>query len=216
MPGGDKTTKEPWRTAVSYLYRYFGKDIFDLNPDFLKNIPNAKVELIKEAIDKRINSPLSSSCGRVFDSVSALINLCPVSKFHAEAPMRLESIATPGISDSYPFSKGQTISFKPTFREIIHDIQNNILPGIISAKFHNTVINIIFATVTEIRENTGINKVVLSGGSFQNAILLGETEKILTENKFMVFAQQKVPSNDGGIALGQLAIAAKRRELKCV
>ncbi len=216
MPGGDQVTKEPWRTAVSYLYRYFGKDFAGLNLDFLKDIPKSKVELITEAIDKKINAPLSSGCGRLFDAVSALINLCPISKFHAEAPMRLESIAAPGINEAYSFAKGQTISFEPTFREIINDLRSKTLPGNISAKFHNTVINVIFATVSEIRQNTGINKVVLSGGSFQNAIISGKTEQLLTNNKFTVYAHQKVPSNDGGIALGQLAIAAKRRELKCV
>jgi hydrogenase maturation protein HypF len=216
LPGGDLVTKEPWRTAVSYLYKYFGKYFHDFDLDFLKNIPKAKIELLIEAMDKKINAPLSSSCGRLFDAVSALINLCPVSKFHAEAPMRLESIADTNITESYLFNQGKDISFEPTFREIIVDLRNNIHPGIISAKFHNTIINVIFATASEIRKNTRISKVVLSGGSFQNAILLGETETKLKENNFEVFAHEKVPSNDGGIALGQLAIAAKRRELKCV
>ena len=216
MPGGDQVTKEPWRTAVSYLNAYFGKDLSDLDLDFLQNIPKIKIELILESINKKINAPLSSSCGRLFDAVSALINLCPVSKFHAEAPMRLESIAKPEIRESYPFDAGQTISFKSTFMAIIDDLKKQVHPGIISAKFHNTMINVIFATVLEVRQKTGINKVVLSGGSFQNVILLEETERKLTENHFEVFSHEKVPSNDGGIALGQLAIASKRRELKCV
>lgn len=216
MPGGDLVTKETWRTAVSYLYRYFGKDFLGLNLDFLKNIPKAKISLVIEAIDKNINAPLSSSCGRLFDAVSAMINLCPLSKFHAEAPMRLQSIAAPNITEAYTFKTGQTISFGPTFSGIIHDLKNNIPTGIISAKFHNTLINVIFATVSKIHQDKGIKKVVLSGGSFQNAILLAGTESKLIENSFDVFAHEKVPSNDGGIALGQLAIAAKRRSLKCV
>jgi len=216
MPGGDLVNKEPWRTAVSYLYSYFGKDFLKLDLDFLKPIPKTKIYLVIEAIDKSINSPLSSSCGRLFDAVSALINLCLISKFHSEAPMRLESIAVADIYEAYSFTQDQTISFEPTFREIIGDLRNKVQPGIISAKFHNTIINVIFATAKKIRQSTKINKVVLSGGTFQNAILLEKTEKVLTENSFMVFAHQKVPSNDGGIALGQLAIAAKRRELKCV
>ena len=216
MPGGDLVTKEPWRTAVSYLYRYFGKDFLGLNLDFLKNIPKAKINLVIEAMDKNINAPLSSSCGRLFDAVSAMINLCTLSKFHAEAPMRLQSIVAPNITEAYPFNAGQTISFGPTFSGIINDLKNNIPTGIISAKFHNTLINVIFAAVSKIRQNRGIKKVVLSGGSFQNAILLAGTESKLIENSFDVFAHEKVPSNDGGIALGQLAIAAKRRSLKCV
>jgi len=216
LPGGDLVTKEPWRTALSYLYTYFGKEIIEAEKGFLKGIPKAKIDFILEALDKNINAPLSSSCGRLFDAVSALINLCPVSKFHAEAPMRLESIAKPDTKESYKFSIGKIISFKTMLMEIIDDLNNCIDPGIISAKFHNTIISVIFVAVNDIRQKTNINKVVLSGGTFQNAILLEGAEKMLTENNFEVFAHTKVPSNDGGIALGQLAIAAKRRELKCV
>ena len=216
MPGGDLVTKEPWRTAVSYLYRYFGKDFLGLGLDFLKNIPKTKINLVVEAMDKNINAPLSSSCGRLFDAVSAMIDLCPLSKFHAEAPMRLQSIAAQNITEAYTFNAGQTISFGPTFSEIIHDLKNNIPTAIISAKFHNTLINVIFAAVSKIRQTRDIRKVVLSGGSFQNAILLAGAERKLIKNSFDVFAHEKVPSNDGGIALGQLAIAAKRRSLKCV
>ncbi|OQX77423.1 MAG: hypothetical protein B6D64_08310 [Bacteroidetes bacterium 4484_276] len=145
-----------------------------------------------------------------------MIDLCPLSKFHAEAPMRLQSIAAQNITEAYTFNAGQTISFGPTFSGIIHDLKNNIPTAIISAKFHNTLINVIFAAVSKIRQTRDIRKVVLSGGSFQNAILLAGAERKLIKNSFDVFAHEKVPSNDGGIALGQLAIAAKRRSLKCV
>ena len=216
MPGGDKVTKEPWRSAVSYLTGYFGKIPGAEKLPFLMDIPGMNVKWVTEAIEKKINAPLSSSCGRLFDAVSALINLCPVSKFHAEAPMRLESIAAEGIADSYPFQPGTVIGFKPTFSAIIDDLNKGTAREIISAKFHNTMINVIFATVSGISKKTGIKKVVLSGGTFQNAILLEGAEKKLKDQGLMVFAHEKVPCNDAGIALGQLAIAAKRRMLKCV
>ncbi len=212
MPGGDKVTKEPWRSAVAYLYTYFGKDFQKLDLEFLRSIPSQNIALVLEAIEKHINTPFSSSCGRLFDAVSALINLCPVSKFHAEAPMRLESIAEKEVESSYPFDPGETIGFKPMFEAILRDLRQNISRGIISAKFHNTLINVIFAVASEISRKSGIKKVVMSGGSFQNAVLLEGAVKKLTENGLTVFVHEKVPSNDGGIALGQLAVAAKRRE----
>ncbi len=218
MPGGDKVTKEPWRSAAAYLYTFFGKDFNWKKPEFFKDISPQSIELVLEAMEKNINAPLSSSCGRLFDAVSALINLCPFSKFHAEAPMRLESIARQGIEEHYDFiyTKENTIGFKPLFEAIIDDLSRNVPNEIISAKFHNTMINVIFATASKISKKSGIKKVVLSGGTFQNAVLLEGAVRKLTNNGLTVFVHEKVPSNDGGIALGQMAVAAKRRELKCV
>lgn len=211
LPGGDKVTKEPWRSAVSYLYHTFGKAFRDFNLEFLNQIPAFKLDMILEAIDKKINSPFSSSCGRLFDAVSAMINLCPVSKFHAEAPMRLESIASPHETGNYPWDFPDVIDFRSLIKAIVRDLQSGIDRSLISAKFHNTIIQIIVHVADAAREKSGINKVVLSGGSFQNAILLGRSEIELTNKGFEVFVHQKVPANDGGIALGQLAVAAKKR-----
>ena len=97
--------------------------------------------------------------------------------------------------------------------QIVQDLSKGIYPSIISAKFHNTIINIIFAIANKIRKDTGLNKVVLSGGTFQNRYILGTSENLLKKNGFNVFTQSRIPSNDGGIALGQLAITAKRKNL---
>ncbi len=213
LPGGDSVTKEPWRTAVSYLYKIYGKDFLRLEIPFIQNLDKNKADLIVQAIDKKINCPLSSSAGRLFDAVSAITNVCPVSKFHAEAPMRLENIASGMMETAYPFDFGEVISFEPTIREIVEEIMEGVSIAEISAKFHNTVINVIFAVVSQIRKETGLNKVALSGGTFQNKYILSRLELILAMEKFEVFSQCKIPSNDGGIALGQLAVAAKRRSI---
>lgn len=213
LPGGDKVTKEPWRTGLSILYQIFGEKVIDLDLDFLKSIPESNVALILQAIKKNINCPLSSSAGRLFDAVAAITNVCPVSAFHAEAPMRLESVAHPNMQFSYPFEFGDQISFKPTIQAILDDLHFNIPVSEISAKFHNTFINAIFAVASQIRKTKGINKLVLSGGTFQNKYILSRLEKLLIKEGFEVFAHSKVPSNDAGIALGQLVVAAKRREL---
>jgi hydrogenase maturation protein HypF len=213
LPGGDLVTKQPWRTAFSYLYHYFGLPIFI--EETAKNLlPNeTQLPLLKQMIDKKINSPLSSGAGRLFDAVSALLGICRQSSFHAEAPMRLEAIINPQCRGKYLFElEGQKISFRKLFHQILQDINQQVNPADIATKFHNTLIIINLQISKLIRERTGINKVILSGGSFQNAYLLEQTEQILMNQGFEVFSQEKVPSNDGGVSLGQLAIAAKRRQ----
>ena len=213
MPGGDKVTEEPWRMAVSYLYKIYGNEFLKMDLPFLKSIKPTSVELLCQAIDKKINCPLTSSSGRLFDAVAALINLCPVSKFHAEAPMRLESIIDRNIKKVYPFTINNTISFNKTFEQIIKDINHNVPLSEISAKFHNAIISIINETVEKIRNEYSLNKVILSGGTFQNKYLLENIENLLLKNNFEVFSHNKVPTNDGGIALGQMVIGAKNRNI---
>ncbi|MBI9037411.1 MAG: carbamoyltransferase HypF [Bacteroidales bacterium] len=212
MPGGDKATKEPWRMAISYLYKYYGKSFLDLKLPFLENIEEDKIELIISAIEKKINCPETSSAGRLFDSIAALINLCLNSNFHAEAPMRLEAIIDKNCSDEYDLITNNEISVKEIIKGVVDDIINLKSQSEISTKFHNTIISIIFAQVLEISKKYKINKVVLSGGSFQNRYIIERIENLLIKNSFKVYAPCKIPANDGGIALGQLAIAAKRRE----
>ncbi len=214
LPGGDKVTHEPWRTAVSYLYKYYGNDFFKMNIPFLKNIPDKVVALICSALDARINTPLSSGAGRLFDAVAALLNICPVSSFHAEAPMRLESIVDRNTTDAYPFEKAETIGFKPTFSSIINDMTNGIAVPVISARFHNTIAEVIADVVSDISAKSGIRNVVLSGGTFQNRYLLEKTEVILREKGLTVFSHERIPSNDGGLALGQIMIAAQRMKIQ--
>ncbi|MBL6962941.1 MAG: carbamoyltransferase HypF [Bacteroidetes bacterium] len=213
IPGGDKAIYEPWRTAVSYLYQYYKDDLFALDLDFLKNIPREELLFIIDMIKTKINSPLSSSAGRLFDGVSALLQICRKASFHAEAPMLLESIIDQNESGIYAYDPGKNISFKATFQELIQDIKNKIALSKIAAKFHNTIIQLIFGAVKNISEEYNLNKVVLSGGCFQNKYILERVERKLIEYGFDVYTHSKIPSNDGGIALGQIAIAAKKREL---
>ena len=216
MPGGDKATLEPWRMGVSYLYKIYGYDLFKLNIAFVKKLEKKKTEDIIRMIDQGINCPLTSSAGRLFDTVAAIMDVCAYSGFHAEAPMRLESLVDDNCTDSYSFKSGKTIEVDEMIKEVVNDLISGVNNVVISTKFHNTVISIIFATVNEVRQRTGIGKVVLSGGTFQNRYLLQKTEDKLLKENFQVYTPQVIPANDGGIALGQLVIASKRRELKCV
>jgi hydrogenase maturation protein HypF len=216
LPGGDTATEEPWRIAVSWLYKVYGREFLHLKLPLLNQIDNDKIELIIKMIERGINCPLTSGAGRLFDAVASLIGIVQVASFQAEGPMRLESIVNEGIKESYQFIAGETIGFGETIRAIVYDVINNVDKVTIATKLHNTIILIIFDSVNAIRQMENINKVVLSGGVFQNKYLLTRTTEILQKNKFEVYSHASVPTNDGGIALGQLAVASKRRELRCV
>ena len=215
MPGGDKAAEEPWRMGIAYLYKTFGRGFLKYNIPFLQQVNKGKLRILLSAIDKDINCPLTSSVGRLFDAVAALINFVTVSGFEAEAPIRLEAILGQ-TSERYHYRINKTIIVDALIRELIKDVYAEVPKSIISAKFHNTIVSIIVELASKIRAECGINKVVLSGGVFQNTYLLEQSENGLTEKKFLVYTHRQVPANDGGICLGQLAVAAKRRELGCV
>ena len=212
MPGGDMATHEPWRMAVSFLYKIYGRDLLELNLSFLKKLKGSMVDQVIQAIEKNINCPLSSGAGRLFDAAAALLDLCSFSSFHAEAPMRLESVINPDDSGAYPFVEGDDISLAPAFQSMVEELLAGSGPGSISARFHNTIIDIIINRVNKISQESGIRTVALSGGTFQNRYLSTRIEDSLLDSQFKVLVPRQLPANDGGIALGQLAIAAKKRE----
>jgi hydrogenase maturation protein HypF len=214
LPGGDKAIDEPWRTAFSFLYKYFGDNLdYESLPPFKMSARN-KLLIIKEAVNKQINCPVSSGAGRLFDAVSAITGLCTVSAFDSEAPMRLESVINDDTDEYYPFDAGKPVVFADTFRAILSDLPRETL-SVISAKFHNSVARVILEVSMQIRKETAINKVFLSGGVFQNKYLLEKSSYLLDINRFEIYTNRQVPSNDGGISLGQLVIASKKREI-CV
>ena len=211
MPGGDMATKEPWRMALSYLIKTFGEDYEKLDLPFLKEIPRESTSIVRQALKLGINTPLTSSAGRLFDAVTALCGLCSYSDFHAEAPMRLEGAIDNHEQGTYPFTIADTIDTCGIIRGICDDLGQGIPIPKIAAKFHNSVISIIFAAAEKIAAETGVRKVVLSGGSFQNKYILEKAEDGFLERGFSVYTPQNIPANDGGIALGQIVIGAARK-----
>jgi hydrogenase maturation protein HypF len=208
LPGGDRAVDEPWRMAFSCLYKYYGKSIEYESIPLFRSIGDCKISALSEMIDKRINSPLSAGAGRLFDAVSSLLGLCDTVSFDSEPPMRLESVIKCRTDEYYPFSAGGTVSFSDTFGEILKDMNKGDI-SLISAKFHNTIARVILDVSETMRNDTGINKVVLSGGVFQNSCLLERSLFLLKESGFEVFTNNLVPVNDGGISLGQLVAGSK-------
>ncbi len=211
QPGGDAVTKHPWRMMVAYLYHYFGDSFVDKYASILHGINPDELGLLISMLKNNLNTPLTSSTGRLFDAVSALLGICTQSTYHAQAPMQLEAAADASTTDFYSWSGERVISFQPMFQQILADLDQEIPIPIISGKFHNTLVELSITQAKMMREHFQTQTVVLSGGSFQNRILLQKIENKLKECSFAVYSQERVPSNDGGIALGQVAIAAYRR-----
>ena len=213
MPGGDMVAKEPYRMALSYLYDAYEGDLDSIDTLLLKRIDNKKIAFIKSMIEKNINTPLTSSCGRLFDAVSSLIGVRDVVTYEAQAAIELEMIAEFDVHDRYNYEiidqkEMLIIDTKRMFQEIIYDLRQGLSKGVISAKFHNTLADFMAVICEEIRKaNNGINKVVLSGGVFQNKYLLTNTIKLLKNKGFITYFHNRIPTNDGGISLGQGIIA---------
>lgn len=219
MPGADAAVREPWRMAVSYLYKAFGGDIHRIKIPLIKNIPAKKLSAVINMIDSGINSPVTSSAGRLFDAVASIVLRRDISRFEAELPIALEKMAGDNVDEGYPFDivsggKALTIGTSDLIKSVVRDISDNVKPSEISAKFHNSIAGIILRTVTLIRNKTGIKKVVLTGGVFQNRYLSAAVQAALRKSGFIVYTNSGTNTNDNGIPIGQLAIANARA--RCV
>jgi hydrogenase maturation protein HypF len=209
MPGGDKAIEEPWRMAASVMLT---ENLCQVTPKLLP---------IKKMIDTGFNSPPTSSAGRLFDAVAAMLGLCDVTTYEGQAAVRLESIADPLLRDCYPFEfqtreQPWIVDFGKTIREIRDDRRYGVTTSEISAKFHNTIVAAIVQICRFLRGQRGLGGVALSGGVFQNELLLRRTVEALQSRHFKVFTNSAVPPNDGGLALGQAAVAMERIKRRCV
>ena len=215
LPGGEAAIKKPYRMAISYLYSLLGEDSLDSNLPGLRGIDELELELIKKQLERKINSPLTSSCGRLFDAVSALAGIRGSIAYEAQAAIELEMAATGAADDSssYPFgvimiSDMRLVQLKDTFQAIIADLNTGVSKPEIALKFHNTVAQMAADICRSIARETGVSMVALSGGVFQNRLLLRLTTEALEKENLKVISHRQVPANDGGISLGQAAIAS--------
>ncbi|MDI6804139.1 MAG: carbamoyltransferase HypF [Bacteroidota bacterium] len=216
LPGGEQAIKEPRRAALGILYEIYGDKIFKPSfIPFMNNYSTSELQILRLMFAKNINCPITSSAGRLFDAVSALIGIKNSSAFEGQAAMMLEFAADSTIEEnSYSFNIHQKelyeVDWRTMIEEILEDVRNNIIQEIIAKKFHNTMAHIILKIAQMIPEY----KVVLSGGCFQNAILLEETIMLLKKTGFKPYWHQRIPPNDGGISLGQAVIALNKINYK--
>lgn len=216
MPGGAAAIEKPYRMALSYLHTLLGEDVSLEGLPILSQLDPDEVGIIKRQIERRLNSPLTSSSGRLFDAVSALAGVRGTVDYEAQAAIELEMLAPEEVdkldSDLYPFSIAEEqecniVKLKELVSAVVDDIKIGVPVPLISAKFHKTVAQIILQTCQLIARETQINLVALSGGVFQNRLLLRLTIEALQREGFQVLTHRLVPCNDGGISLGQAVIA---------
>ena len=200
--GGDKAVKEPCRTAFSLLFESFGDEVMGM--DFISLTQQERLFFLN-MLKKNINSPVTTSMGRLFDGISSIISLKHKTFYHAQAAIMLEQCAIRSQeTDSYPFIiENNIIDYRPLIREVVRDLKSEKPKETIAKKFHNTIVEIIINISEFSRKETGISTVALSGGVFQNTILLENAFNKLKDKGFIPLIHQLVPPNDGGISLGQ-------------
>ncbi len=213
--GGDKAVSEPWRMGVSYLYSVFGDNFLKLNLGIINFLKNKNWPILKQGLEKKINAPLTSSMGRLFDAVSSILGLRYKVNYEGQAAVELEMTADEKINDNYNFTLDHNreilvIEPEKVIKEIIEDLNRKIPISVISAKFHNTAALIVLEICKMLRAQEKLNRIALSGGVFQNTLLLNRTIDLLGKNNFEVFIHHQVPTNDGGVCLGQAVIAQAR------
>jgi hydrogenase maturation protein HypF len=224
MPGGEAAIKEPWRMTLSYLYHAFGKELSCPALPFLKRVDARQSQGVREILSKQLRSPNTSSLGRLFDGVAAMAGLCYQVSFEGQAAMALEASAGGRLNETggpYNWDVRHTggllqIDIAPLIRQIALDLASGKNASEISRKFHRTLICLFCNLSVSIRKETGINRVAMSGGVFQNKLLFEGLSAALREQRFEVFSHHLVPTNDGGISLGQAVAAAAMVEENAV
>ena len=214
MPGGEKSILETDRMGVSYLLAAYGSSSNIPGFQFIEDFDRSRLSIIEKMIRSGINCPLTSSCGRLFDAVSAITGLCVKPDYDAQGAILLENEAggLERLTTPYSFSidENGVIHFEPMVVEIVKDIRKGVATEVISQKFHSTIVLSGVELCKKIRGRTGIKTAALSGGVFQNRLILKHFKMQLEENGFSVFNNHLVPPNDGGISLGQGVVAMNR------
>ena len=207
LPGGEKAVKEPRRCAIGVLYAIYGEKLFSDHAELLGPFTSEEITLLQQMLSKHINAPVTSSAGRLFDAVASLIGVRHQTNFEGQSAMMLEFAADSAISGifDYEIQEGEKLTFnwQPMIEEILTELRRRVPAAVLAAKFHNTLAEVICA----IAKRLGEKKVIISGGCFQNAFLLERTVQRLASEHFKVYWHQRIPTNDGGIAVGQVAMA---------
>jgi hydrogenase maturation protein HypF len=206
LPGGDSATLNPSRIAAAYLWKC-GLNWEDRITS-INTITLDQREVLLQQLISNLNCPLTSSMGRLFDAVSSLIGIRHRVNYEAQAAIELEAAVYPEVIENYPVViEENSIKIAPLLSSVINDLFYQVNIGIIATKFHNTICEIALEGAKFVKQITACNTVALSGGVWQNLYLLSLVKNRLTANGFNVLAHKLVPSNDGGISLGQAMVA---------
>ncbi|MDD2521247.1 MAG: hypothetical protein PHW11_00290 [Anaerolineaceae bacterium] len=209
LPGGDVSIRKPARLALAYLQQFHLLDYAkSLNLQPFQYLDETEQQVLFNQVQTGFNTPLTSSMGRLFDAMAALIGLYQEINYEAQNAIRLETIADPDEQEIYEFPiEGSLILLTPLFEQILSDLQNNLPQSRISARFHNGIIQLSLNVCQHLRAETGLNTVAISGGVWQNKRLINSIIPALKKAGFIPLWHHQVPTNDGGVALGQLVTA---------
>jgi hydrogenase maturation protein HypF len=216
LPGGAAAIHEPWRVAVSYLTKHYGFEVNVVNLPFLKEIDPRKLNVVLQMAQREVHSPRTSSCGRLFDAVAALIGLRSTVNYEAQAAIELEMAAHDSTEEgAYPFdliasNSGWQIGTRSLFDWLLADIAKGAEVPEMSRRFHNGLVAVLADLAEKIRAQRQLSRVCPSGGCFQNVLLFEPLLAALRERQFEVYFHSEVPAGDGGISLGQALVAAHR------
>ncbi|MDD2922566.1 MAG: carbamoyltransferase HypF [Anaerolineales bacterium] len=207
LPGGDSATRNPWKIAVGYA-EALGLDVSDL--PFMESVDAQSVDVVRKQVRRKLNAPQTSSMGRLFDAVAALIGVRNQVTYEAQAAIEMEILSRKFVraAKPYPYQiENENIRVGEMIQKIIEDVKSNQETGLIAARFHQTISEIAVNVSKSVREKTKINEAALSGGVWQNQTLLTLTRENLLRENFVVYTHQQTPANDGGLALGQAVVA---------
>ena len=214
LPGGSAAIREPWRMALSYLRTVYGEDLSDEVLPRWDAVDTVKRDVVLQMIDKRLNTPMTSSCGRLFDGVAALLGLGSVNRYEAQAAMSLEMAATavgtcvPGRTHVHDRPGRGAIPVGSLIESVVTGVKSGEAVERIAARFHAELAELFVAAANEARQETSIGRVALSGGVYQNRLFFEYMVRRLTEEGFTVLTHSRTPTNDGAVALGQVLVAA--------
>ncbi len=239
LPGGESAVREPRRSALGLLYELLGKDCFS-RPEIVKAFSDDELQILKTMLAGNINCPMTSSCGRLFDAIASLTGIRQRNTFEGQAAMELEfsisdlesageypiNIVLADVHESIDASETQNSSlyeWRPLYRldwgpmvlSLLADLEENVSLGVVALKFHKTLVS----AICLVAHRQKIEQVVLTGGCFQNKTLTELAVQKLRREEFRAFWHQRVPPNDGGLALGQIAAASwqmKEESVRCV
>ena len=217
MPGGSAAIIEPQRMAISYLFQHFGREFWGLEIPFVRALDRPRTETLLRLIERGVNSPLTSSTGRLFDAVAAMAGVRERVNYEAQAAIELEAaLEETGGGNGYLFAirdegGAWIIETRPMFLSLAQDIREGVPTGVISFRFHLGLVDVLARTAELVLGRTGLDRVCLSGGSFQNCFLAEHLQARLEREGFQVFTHAEVPCGDGGISLGQALVAAHRK-----
>jgi hydrogenase maturation protein HypF len=218
LPGGSAAIRQPWRMALAQLIELYGEeDTVKLPLETVHRAGERNARLVARLVERGLNTPPTSSTGRLFDAVAAMVGVPGTQRttYEGQAAVELELAADGPASRGYPFrlrseDEGWIVETREILRGVVEDLLSGRATGKISSKFHRTMADVVVAGCEKIREAGGTTAVALSGGTFQNMLLLNQVVRFLEEKGFEIYRHRRVPANDGGLALGQAILADRK------